>query len=171
MTERVLRICPRCPLPWAIQVCRICWDLAWWPNWTTRTVLREVGVGGCVEVLHHVLVHIVEVADQIAGGGNAQALGVGALHVGALRDLGEAPGLVQSLSQPDRRLAVLADEVDDVVLGADVVPGVEAGRDGVVVVAPVELVVVEVVERGNVAVVQGLHEMDQEFLNGHSVLP
>ena len=127
----------------------------------------EVGVGGGVEVAHHVLMHVVEVAEQVGGGGNAQALGLSAFHIGALGDFGEVPGLVQALPEPDGRLAVLADEVDDVVLGADVVPGVEAGRDLVVVVAPVELVVVEIVERGDVAIVQGVHEVDEQLLDVH----
>ena len=115
--------------------------------------------------------HVVEVADQVGGGGNAQALGLAALHVGTLGDPGKVPGLIQSLPEPDRRFTILADEVDDVVLGPDVVPGVEADGDGVVVVTPVELIVVEVVERRNVAVVQGVHEVDQQLLDVHMRAP
>lgn len=128
-----------------------------------RGVLRELlgTADGLVEVAEDVGLDVDDVLLEGVVARETEGLGFGEVHTGALGGLGETPCFVQVLADPDGGVAVLADEVEDVVGGANDVPGVEGGVHAALGVV-VELVVGEVADGGGHVVVELADEVVEE---------
>src|SRR3990172_6621154 len=130
----------------------------------------HVGGAGVCQIRRNVRTDIAGVLEERREAGQSQDAGLSQRHAGALRHRRQSPSFGQSLTGPDAGLTTLAHEIDNVVFGADKMPGVKRDVARPVIGQEVQLLIGEVAERVEIVLVEVPDEMGQAFVDIHLLL-